>query len=257
MVDGSVIRAGKAVVAAIHPHVLGEMVEGLDPGLVGRAKLTKTGGFGTMTVHAALDGPPRWRAGEKLDQSFATNIIGTTDFDEFRQVFDDLRYGKVPRTFIGGVIVNSMFDKTRAPDGKHTLYCYVFSPFELKGKGAKGWDEIKEEQTRSIMANLAEYASGFGPENVLAYTSETPLDMLRHSPSFQNGDIMGLGSYLYQSLGMRPTAELSQYRVPGARGLYLAGPFMHPGGGIIGGGRAAAIRIMEDLKVDYSKVIRS
>jgi hypothetical protein len=68
---------------------------------------------------------------------------------------------------------------------------------------------------------------------------------------------MGLGSYLYQSLGMRPTPELSQYRVPGAPGRYLSGPFMHPGGGIVGGGRAVAIRIMEDLKVDYSKVIRN
>jgi hypothetical protein len=66
-----------------------------------------------------------------------------------------------------------------------------------------------------------------------------------------------LGSYIYQSLGMRPTAELSQYRVPGAKGLYLAGPFMHPGGGLTGGGRAVAMRVMEDLKVDYSKVIRS
>jgi phytoene dehydrogenase-like protein len=56
---------------------------------------------------------------------------------------------------------------------------------------------------------------------------------------------------------MRPTPELAQYRVPGAEGLYLAGPFMHPGGGITGGGRAVAMRVMEDLKVDYGKVIRS
>ena len=38
------------------------------------------------------------------------------------------------------------------------------------------------------------------------------------------------------TLGMRPTMELAQYRVPGAKGLYLSGPFMHPGGGLTGGG---------------------
>ena len=67
---------------------------------------------------------------------------------------------------------------------------------------------------------------------------------------------MGLGSYSYQLLGLRPTAELAQYRVPGAEGLYLAGPFMHPGGGITGGGRAVAIRMLEDLGLDSSRVLK-
>lgn len=257
MADGSVISAKRAVLASIHPHCLGDMVEGLDARLVQRARETSPGSFGTMTVHAALDSQPTWNVGERPNQAFCTNIIGTTDFEEFRRVFDDLRYGAIPKTFIGGVIVNSIFDKTRAPAGKHTLYCYVFSPSKLKDGGVERWDAIKEERTESIMQELAKYAPGLSGANVLARTSETPLDMVRHSPSFQGGDIMGLGSYLYQSLGMRPTPELSQYRVPGASGLYLAGPFMHPGGGIVGGGRAAAIRIMEDLKVDYTKIIRS
>lgn len=42
---------------------------------------------------------------------------------------------------------------------------------------------------------------------------------------------------------------------PGAEDLYLSGPFMHPGGGLTGGGRATAIRVLDDLKVDYKKVI--
>lgn len=55
---------------------------------------------------------------------------------------------------------------------------------------------------------------------------------------------------------MRPTPQLSGYRVPGADGLYLSGPFTHPGGGINGGGRPVAIRIMEDLGIDSSKVLK-
>jgi phytoene dehydrogenase-like protein len=49
--------------------------------------------------------------------------------------------------------------------------------------------------------------------------------------------------------GLRPTKELSQYTVPGVHGLYLAGAFMHPGGGVTGGGRATAIRILEDMEL--------
>jgi len=40
MTDGSVISARKAVVASIHPHDLGDMVSGLDEGLVERTKQT-------------------------------------------------------------------------------------------------------------------------------------------------------------------------------------------------------------------------
>ena len=59
------------------------------------------------------------------------------------------------------------------------------------------------------------------------------------------------------TLGTRPTMELAQYRVPGAKGLYLSGPFMHPGGGLTGGGRPVAMKVKDDIGVDYSKVILS
>jgi hypothetical protein len=42
--------------------------------------------------------------------------------------------------------------------------------------------------------------------------------------------------------------------VPAVEGLYLTGPFMHPGGGVFGAGRATAIQMMDDLGVDYDKV---
>jgi hypothetical protein len=48
-------------------------------------------------------------------------------------------------------------------------------------------------------------------------------------------------------IGMsRPTPALAQYGVPGVKGLCLAGPFMHPGGGVWGGGRPVAINVLKD-----------
>lgn len=64
---------------------------------------------------------------------------------------------------------------------------------------------------------------------------------------------MGIGMFQHQLMGRRPTPRLAQYAVPGADGLYLTGPFMHPGGAITGGGRATATKIMEDLGIDSSK----
>jgi phytoene dehydrogenase-like protein len=92
-------------------------------------------------------------------------------------------------------------------------------------------------------------------DNILGGTIETPYDMHRWSPSFQNGDIMGIGQYIDQWSGRRPTPELAQYRVPGIKGLYLSGPFLHPGGTVTGGGRATAISVLGDLGVNYSKLI--
>jgi len=64
----------------------------------------------------------------------------------------------------------------------------------------------------------------------------------------------GVAPYFYQTAGHRPTPDLSQYTVPGVEGFYLVGPFLHPGGGVFGAGRATAIRMFEHLGLDFDKV---
>jgi phytoene dehydrogenase-like protein len=39
--------------------------------------------------------------------------------------------------------------------------------------------------------------------------------------------------------------------VPGVEHLYLVGPFQHPGGGVFGAGRAAAMKAFDDLGLDF------
>ena len=254
LADGEVVEARKAVIAAIHPHLLGQMVEGLDPGLVRRAASTDSSLFGEMVIHGALSERPNWICGDQPHDALGVNLVDSMEFEDFRRVFDDLRYGDIPSKFMGHVAVHTNLDPSRAPAGQHTLYFLQLLPFALRD-GAGRWDAIKEAHADRLIERLARYAPNV-PGAMLARDVDSPLDMQRWSPSFQRGDIMGLGSYLYQSLGMRPTMELSQYRVPGAEGLYLCGPFMHPGGGITGGGRPVAMRVMDDLGVDYGKVIQ-
>ena len=64
----------------------------------------------------------------------------------------------------------------------------------------------------------------------------------------------GVAPYFYQTGGYRPTPDLSQYTVPGVEGLYLVGPFRHPGGGVYGAGRGTAIKMFDDLKLDFDRV---
>jgi phytoene dehydrogenase-like protein len=257
LADGSTIEARRAVVAAIHPHLLGDMVQGLDEGLVRRAKNTHTSGYSEMVVHGALKEKIRWKAGEQPNNCLAINLVDEPDMETFRRIFDDLRYGELPKSFICSLGVHSNYDPSRAPAGGHTLWADIFVPFALKNGGSEAWADVKHTHAARFTERIARYTHNLSADSYAGLHVQSPVDMVNHSPSFQQGDIMGLGSYSYQSLGLRPTAELAQYRVPGARGLYLAGPFMHPGGGVTGGGRAVAMRIMEDLGCDYSKVIRS
>ena len=67
------------------------------------------------------------------------------------------------------------------------------------------------------------------------------------------GDIFGISMTFGQIMGRRPIPELAQYRVPGLESLYLVGPFMHPGGTVTFGGRAVAMKMMMDWKLDLKK----
>ena len=138
-------------------------------------------------------------------------------------------------------------DPTRAPEGKSTLYLYTFMPYHLANGGAAKWDEVKGDVAKNMMKSLKDFTTNMTDDNIIQGYAESPLDMYRHSASFQNGDIGGAGLFMFQFMGRRPTPELANYAVPGFNGLYLVGPFMHPGGGVIGGGRPVAIKVLRDL----------
>jgi phytoene dehydrogenase-like protein len=130
---------------------------------------------------------------------------------------------------------------------------YGFAPYDLADGGPEKWEQIKEIVADGMLADFQKFTKNMGPENILARTVCSPVGIEESSLSFQHGDYGGIGRFLYQFLGRRPTPELSQYAVPGIGRLYLSGPFMHPGGGVIGGGRATAIKILDDLGMDFAR----
>jgi len=66
--------------------------------------------------------------------------------------------------------------------------------------------------------------------------------------------VMHIGVYLSQFLTNRPLPGWGQYKTP-VKKLYMCGASTHPGGGVSGGGRAAAQVIMEDMGIDFKKVV--
>jgi phytoene dehydrogenase-like protein len=252
--DGETIRAKTAVIGQIHPWLLADLVDGLDARIARNAKNTLTASFAIMVGHYALDEPPKYHVGEEPGRVALTNFAPST-LERYRRVFDDFRYGELSRDAILAAHLNSQFDPSRAPPGKGALSIFGFAPFELREGGSAAWDRRKQEVGDLMRRQFAHYASNFDATNIIAEHFDTPLDVRRHSPTFQGGDVGGVGKYFHQIGGHRPTPDLAQYAVPGIERMYLAGTFMHPPGGITGGGRATAVRICSDLKIDFDRII--
>jgi len=255
LVSGETIHAKKAVIGQIHPWLLGDMVDGLDTRVVEKARSTKTASFSIMAAHFALNAPPAFRGNNGADNVALINFAPSRMEDMLR-MFDEFRYGELGKHAIMAAHVNSQFDPSRAPAGKAAMGVFGFGPWELKDGGSAAWDARKEQYADWLLGQLRRYTVNLEDSDIVAWKFCSPLDMVRDSPTFQHGDVGGVGKYFFQIGGHRPTPDLAQYAVPGADGLYLAGTFMHPPGGVTGGGRATAMRIAKDLKIDFDKLMK-
>jgi len=248
---GEVIGAQDCVIGQIHPWNLAAMVDDLDPQVAYSARRTQTSNFGVVSGHYALNEPPQYLAGDDAGRSMLTGFA-PLEVMQYRRTFDSFRDGEMSRVKTLSLHTMSQFDPSRAPAGKAASSSWRLAPFDLRD-GAH-WDDYKAQAAEETLEMLRYYAPNLSGNVVIGQSFDTPLDMQRYSPTFQRGDVNGLGKFFYQLNGHRPTPELSQYAVPGAEGLYLAGTFMHPPGGVTGGGRATAVKIFGDLGMDFEKV---
>src|SRR5688572_4714931 len=249
---GQEYQAREAVIGAIHPHDLGRMVEGIDAAVVRTAEATQISPVACITVHAALREPLRFRSGMPVQA--VMNELLPTSYGQLRRSFDDLRYGGLSQYPLIGFGSLTTFDPSRVPEGRATLHAWDYVPYERPD--GRSWDETKRDYAERMIDHMGRFIENIDHANILQYHCDSPVDMERTSPSFRRGDLHGIATTTYQSGAHRPTPELGQYTVPGVDRLYLVGPFQHPGGGVFGAGRATAIRLAEDLKMDLARLPR-
>jgi len=257
LADGSTLKARDAVVGCIHPWDLGSLLEGVDPDVAEAARKVELGSYGAINQQIALTAAPDWKAGKDYQKSMLVECI-QRDYLGLRKAFDSYRYGEMPAGHLSPLIaMQSLHDPSRAPAGQASMYLYHFAPLELAEGGVEGWDGVKEHWCDAIYDEMCRYTTNMSRDNIVGRYAETPLDHHRHSASMKHGDIFGCATSTAQFMGRRPIPELAQYRVPGVDGFYLSGPFMHPGGGVTLGGRATAMRMMMDWKMDLKQAFVS
>lgn len=243
MGNGEKLFAKRAVVANIHPWRLGDMVSSVAPDILEKAKTVKLSEFGALNQQIALEEKPRWKAGPQYEKATLVECVAK-DWSTFLSSFQSFRRHEMPLDHLSPLInIQSNIDPSRAPAGKSSLYLYNFAPFDLTG----GWPERKMEIAEAIWDHFASFTENMDRSKIIARLVECPEDHAAHSPNMMKGDIMGCAMTADQLLGARPIPELADYTIPGIKKLYLAGPFMHPGGTVTLGGRATAMKILDDM----------
>jgi phytoene dehydrogenase-like protein len=251
---GDQIMAKKAVVSNVNVKQL--FLQMLSDGEVSAAFREKIGklkasSFAPLVQAIALNEAPKFKAGGDVQKAPFVEISPFTE--ELLRLYDDYSYG-VPNAGMPIMGISTIVDPTRAPAGKHTLYLYHFEPYHLRDGGAAAWDKVKEKIADMVLETARQHCTNLDSGNILGRWIASPLDYERMNPALIEGDIGHIGSFLNQSFGNRPLPGWGQYKTP-IQGLYMCGASTHPGVGITGGGRATARVIMDDLGIDFKKVI--
>jgi len=253
LADGERIMAKEGVIGAIHPHKLRQFVGETPEPVLERAERVTQSTFSINLMHLALKEQARLKVGNDAN-AMMTELMDFYTMRDMLLEYDKLRRGEVSSRLIAGGD-NTIFDPSRAPGGSGVFYGVNFAPYHLHPGGPAAWDEAKEQHADRALAQYRKFFVNLTDDNILGHLIRSPLDHERSSPnSMVEGDAHGCAPFFYQSAGHRPTPDLGSFRVPGVEGLYLVGPFMHPGGGVFGAGRATAIQMMDDFGLDYDKV---
>jgi phytoene dehydrogenase-like protein len=253
LADGETISAREAVIATVHPWRLKEFIPEIDDRVASDARKVRLSNHGAVNQQISLSRIPQFISSDPiLHDSMCVEFMPRGEFIAMRKIYDGYRYGEIPYGHFNPLaIMNSLKDPSRVPSPDQcALYLYHFAPMELADGGLAAWDERRQEYGDLVWESFKKYTTNLDDGCILGRLIETPLDHHRHSASMMHGDIFGIGTAGGQLMGRRPTPALANYRVPKIDGLYLSGPFMHPGGTVNLGGRATAMTIYQDLGID-------
>ena len=138
--------------------------------------------------------------------------------------------------------VDSLWDTTRAPEGRHIVGVEEFSA-PRRVFTTEQWRAIKDRFTENVLREWSSYASNMTRDNVIATRVYTPEDIERERPNMIEGGY-STGSTIASQLGrFRPIPELTGYRVL-LENLYDCSANLHSGPGI---GRGSSYNCYQEI----------
>jgi phytoene dehydrogenase-like protein len=174
-------------------------------------------GPGVFKLDLALDGPIPWRA-EACRRAGTVHVGGT--LREITRAEREVWQGQHPERPYVLLAQQSLFDCTRAPAGKQTVWAYCHVP------AGSNFD-----MSERIEAQIERFAPGFR-ERILARHTSNAAEMERYNANYIGGDINGGVQDLAQMF-TRPAISPAPYSTPD-RGLYICSSSTPPGGAVHG-----------------------
>jgi phytoene dehydrogenase-like protein len=171
-------------------------------------------GPGIFKMDWALDGPIPWT--DPLSSRAATVHLGGK-YAEVAAAERAVSRGEHPKRPFVLLAQQSLFDATRAPEGKHTAWGYCHVP-----------NGSTVDMTEEIENQIERFAPGFR-DLVLERSTRTSLDYQEYNPNYVGGDIGG-GQY-----GLRKLLQIGS-KAPYQLGddVYLCSSATPPGAGVHG-----------------------
>ncbi len=228
VVAGGERIAARTVVADVMPHALihltGDALRPVYRSLLRRYRY----GASTLKVDWALDGPIPWTNAE-VRKAGTIHVAG--DEQELLDAVRTSHTGLPARPFLlAGQ--QSVADRTRAPEGKHTAWAYTHGPPHARDLDWAG-------HVDRVEAQIERFAPGFR-DLIIGRHVLDPRGLESRNRNLIGGDVGG-GSYALRQVVFRPVPRLSPYRTP-IDGLFLGSAAAFPGGAVHGVPGDAAAR---------------
>ncbi len=234
------LPSSRAVLCDVTPRQLLRIAGSQLPGTYQRKLQRYRYGSGVFKLDLALDGPIPWRAPE-CSRAGTVHVGGT--LPEIAAAEAAIWRGEHPEKPFVLLAQQSLFDATRAPAGKHTVWAYCHVP------GGSTFD-----MTERIEAQIERFAPGFR-DRILARHTFSAAQLEEYNANYIGGDINGGVQDLWQMF-TRPTIQVNPYATP-VKGLYLCSSSTPPGGGVHGlCGYYAANAALGEISTSSSQPIR-
>ncbi len=187
-------------------------------------------GPGVFKMDWALAGPIPWTA--SACRRAGTIHLGAT-IEEIALSERLAWEGKDSQNPFVLVAQQSLFDSTRAPEGRHTGWAYCHVPHGSK-----------VDMSELIIKQIERFAPGFR-DLILETRTMTAVELNRYNPNYIGGDINGGVQDIWQ-LFTRPVLSLIPYKTS-IKGVYMCSSSTPPGGGVHGmcGYHAAQVALRE------------
>jgi phytoene dehydrogenase-like protein len=245
--DGEEIRAARAVVTAIPPQRVPDLIEGDGLGRAVAERLRRApanvGGVATFTVNLDLSGRAELPAHKRDDIDLRKPALFTGTFDSVLAACASAATGSVPESPTWWAAIFTAMDPTQAPEGQDVLQTYCPVPVRPQG----GWEAAREPAAERLLGSLAAAMPNVDELEIGRFV-ETPADLTGRTGTV-DGCLYHVDHLPTRMGPLRPALGAGGYRTALA-GFYLSGAGTHPSGGVSGlPGKHAAAAVLKDLGV--------